>query len=148
MSETDKVAIAALIESRSRGHYDRDAAAIAAPYAPDAVRYDLAPPLLHFGMPRLEVETWLSTWAGPVMIDMDEPDVAVDGGLAVAWGLTHMRGRQGNVDQDLWFRSTIVLKKTARIWRIVHEHTSVPFYMDGSYRAAIDLTPAQGGNQQ
>ena len=24
---------------------------------------------------------------------------------------------------------------------IVHEHESVPFYMDGSFRAAIDLKP-------
>jgi ketosteroid isomerase-like protein len=26
-------------------------------------------------------------------------------------------------------------------WKIAHEHTSVPFYMDGSFRAAIDLKP-------
>jgi ketosteroid isomerase-like protein len=26
-------------------------------------------------------------------------------------------------------------------WRIVHDHSSVPFYMDGSYRAAVDLKP-------
>jgi hypothetical protein len=26
-------------------------------------------------------------------------------------------------------------------WAIVHEHVSVPFYMDGSYKAAIDLKP-------
>jgi PhnB protein len=26
-------------------------------------------------------------------------------------------------------------------WKIVHEHSSTPFYMDGSYRAAVDLKP-------
>jgi hypothetical protein len=24
---------------------------------------------------------------------------------------------------------------------VTHEHMSVPFYMDGSYRAAVDLKP-------
>jgi PhnB protein len=26
-------------------------------------------------------------------------------------------------------------------WKIAHEHDSVPFYMDGSFKASIDLTP-------
>lgn len=26
-------------------------------------------------------------------------------------------------------------------WRIVHQHESTPFYMDGSFTAAVDLTP-------
>ena len=29
----------------------------------------------------------------------------------------------------------------AGTWKIAHEHTSVPFYMDGSFRAAVDLEP-------
>jgi ketosteroid isomerase-like protein len=26
-------------------------------------------------------------------------------------------------------------------WLVTHEHVSVPFYMDGSLRAAVDLKP-------
>lgn len=26
-------------------------------------------------------------------------------------------------------------------WKIAHTHSSVPFYMEGSYRAAVDLHP-------
>ena len=52
-----------------------------------------------------------------------------------------MRGRIGGEDQDLWYRSTVCLRKTEGRWRIVHDHTSVPFYIDGSYRAAVDLKP-------
>jgi ketosteroid isomerase-like protein len=137
----DEAEIAALIERRNQAHQHKDATAIVASYVPGAIRYDLAPPLLHSGMSRLEVEQWLATWDGPVTIDTDELDIAVDGALAVAHGVTRMRGRQGGVDQDLWFRSTIVLKRTDGQWRIVHEHTSVPFYMDGSDRAALDLQP-------
>ncbi len=141
----DEGEIAALIENRRNGHREKDAAAITAPYAPAAVRYDLAPPLVHHGMRRQEVEEWLATWDGPVTIDTRELDISVDGDLAVGWGLTRMRGRQGEVDQDLWFRMTLVLKRVGGQWRIVHEHTSVPFHMDGSYRAAIDLEPEERG---
>ncbi len=40
---------------------------------------------------------------------------------------------------DLWFRSTVGLRRTASGWQITHEHESTPFYMDGSGRAATDL---------
>jgi PhnB protein len=42
---------------------------------------------------------------------------------------------------DLWFRHTVGLRKADGRWRIVHEHESVPSYMDGSYKAAVDLLP-------
>jgi PhnB protein len=41
----------------------------------------------------------------------------------------------------LWFRRTLGLRKFGREWKIVHEHESVPFHMDGSLTAAIDLQP-------
>ncbi|MGH3157151.1 MAG: nuclear transport factor 2 family protein, partial [Streptosporangiaceae bacterium] len=41
----------------------------------------------------------------------------------------------------LWYRSTLGLRRLDGEWRIVHEHTSTPFYMDGSLRAATDLRP-------
>jgi ketosteroid isomerase-like protein len=40
-----------------------------------------------------------------------------------------------------WFRQTLCFRKINGAWTIVHEHESVPFYMDGSFRAAIDLKP-------
>ena len=57
---------------------------------------------------------------------------------AFANALVHMTGGEA---VDLWFRQTLGLKLFAGAWKIVHEHDSVPFYMDGSYRAAVDLTP-------
>jgi SnoaL-like protein len=40
---------------------------------------------------------------------------------------------------DLWFRLAVCFRKTDGRWAIVHEHESVPFYMDGSFKAAVDL---------
>ena len=34
---------------------------------------------------------------------------------------------------DVWFRHTFGLRKIGGDWKIVHEHESVPFYMDGSF---------------
>ncbi|MEO6086590.1 MAG: nuclear transport factor 2 family protein, partial [Umezawaea sp.] len=42
----------------------------------------------------------------------------------------------------MWFRMTVGLRKENGSWRITHEHTSTPFYMDGSFLAATDLTPS------
>jgi len=42
---------------------------------------------------------------------------------------------------DLWFRSTACLRRTNRAWQITHVHNSVPFAMDGSDRALLDLKP-------
>ena len=38
-------------------------------------------------------------------------------------------------------RATVCLHREGGAWRIVHEHESVPFYMDGSLRPAFDLKP-------
>jgi ketosteroid isomerase-like protein len=38
-------------------------------------------------------------------------------------------------------RTTVGLRKIDGKWLIVHVHESVPFYMDGSDRAALDLKP-------
>jgi ketosteroid isomerase-like protein len=40
-----------------------------------------------------------------------------------------------------WFRSTFGLRCSDGSWRIVHQHDSTPFHMDGSFRAATDLEP-------
>ena len=62
--------------------------------------------------------------------------------VAFAHGLIHMTGRKTDGEQvDLWFRQTVGLKLLHGAWKIVHEHDSVPFYMDGSFRAAVDLKP-------
>ena len=42
---------------------------------------------------------------------------------------------------EVWFRQTLCFRKIRGAWKIAHQHESVPFYMDGSYRAAVDLEP-------
>jgi ketosteroid isomerase-like protein len=140
-STPDKTEIDGLFRQLARAHVDHDADAIVEAYAPDAVIYDLAPPLGRRGMKRDGVVTWLAGWEGPIRIDARDVNLAVDGPLAFVSALNRMRGRQGGEDQDMWYRTTMCLRKTSGQWQIVCDHSSVPFYMDGSYRAAVDLKP-------
>jgi uncharacterized protein (TIGR02246 family) len=140
-STTHRAEIDALFQELARAHADHDADAIAGAYTPDAVIFDLSPPLGHRGMTRDSVATWLAGWEGPIHIDAVDARLTVDGDLAFVSALNNMRGRQGGKDQDMWYRTTICLRRIGGRWRIVHDHSSVPFYMDGSYRAAVDLKP-------
>ena len=140
-STTDKATIEALFQKLERAHVDHDADAIVDSYAPDAVIFDLAPPLGRRGMKRDNVAAWLAGWDGPIRIDACDVNLTLSGELAFVSALNRMRGRQGGEDQDMWFRTTMCLQKIRGGWTIICDHSSVPFYMDGSYRAAVDLKP-------
>jgi len=140
-STTERAEIEALLQSLVKAHAEHDADAIVASYAPDAVIYDLAPPLGRQGMARDNVAAWLAGWDGPIQIDARDVNLTFEGTLAFVSSLNRMRGRISGEDQDMWYRTTMCLRKMGGRWCIVCDHTSVPFYMDGSYRAAVDLKP-------
>lgn len=142
-STTDRAEIEAIFKQLEGAHTDHDADAIAESYAPDAVIYDMAPPLGRRGMNRDSIAAWLASWEGPILVDARDFNLTVNGDLAFVSAFNRMRGRQGGEDQDMWYRTTICLRKTSGRWRIVCDHASVPFYMDGSYRAAVDLKPEE-----
>jgi uncharacterized protein (TIGR02246 family) len=142
MSSTkDRTEIEALFQKLAKAHTDHDADAIVEVYTPDAVIFNLAPPLKHRGMDRDDVANWLASWDGPIETDARDTSLTINGDLAFVSALNRMHGRQGDTDQDLWFRTTMCIQKIKGQWQIACDHSSVPFYMDGSYRAAVDLIP-------
>lgn len=148
MPMNDEAAIRALIEARNAAIRRGDAERAVAPLSEDVVAYDLQPPLQVAGAAARDaggVAAWLATWDGPVSIEMPGPAVAVDGDLAFAHGLSRMRGtKRGQAASEIWYRTTLCLRRVAGAWSIVHEHNSVPMAMDGSGRAATDLKPETG----
>jgi ketosteroid isomerase-like protein len=92
-------------------------------------------------MDRESVAAWLAGWDGPIRIDARDVNLAVDGDLAFVSALNRMQGRQGAEEQDMWHRTTMCLRKTTGRWRIVCDHSSVPFWV---YRIMRRLTPNQG----
>lgn len=141
--ETDKAEILALVAAIHKAHHDKDAAAIAAPYARDAVIFDLAPPLAHHGIDLRELQTWLDTWEGPIDGKSRDFNITLSGDFAFCHGFMRISGTPKSAGQAIsfWMRVTTCLHRDAGAWKIVHEHTSVPFYMDGSFRPATDLEP-------
>jgi ketosteroid isomerase-like protein len=135
--------IQALVESIDKAHHNKDAAAIVAPYAQDAVVCDLAPPLAHHGVDVKEKQAWLDTWEGPIDRESHDFDVTVSGDFAFCHGFYRLGGTPKGAGRPIsfWMRAIVCLLRTEGAWRIVHEHTSVPFYMDGSLRPAFDLKP-------
>jgi ketosteroid isomerase-like protein len=81
---------------------------------------------------------------GKAQIGLEERDLVVTAGDNVAFStsLTHMTGAKTDGSEvSLWFRSTNGFRKENGRWKIVHAHSSVPFYMDGSSKACLDLKP-------
>jgi ketosteroid isomerase-like protein len=139
-SEEDEVSN--VLERLKRAHSSKDVRELAELYAPDATLYTMAPPLVHAPDPA-EAEKWFATWDGGIRLSETELAITIDGSLAVARCLARMEGRNLTqaADVDMWFRRTLVLEKRAGAWRITHQHDSVPFYMDGSLGAAVNLKP-------
>ncbi|MGQ9425110.1 YybH family protein [Gilvimarinus sp. F26214L] len=140
-SLSEHTEIEVLLRKLEKAHAGRSAAAITELYQPDAVIFDLAPPLGHRGIHRDGVEEWLASWDGPIGLTVSCMEITAHRDLAVVSAFNRIEGRQNGIEQDLWYRNTLTLRKTGDGWRIAHDHSSVPFYMDGSYRAAVDLQP-------
>ncbi|MFZ7128102.1 MAG: YybH family protein [Desulfobacterales bacterium] len=138
---SDKAEIKELIQQLANAHADRNATAIVEAHVQGAVIYDLASPLWNCRMKCDSVAAWLSEWDGAIRIDAQNIKINVKCDLAFATSLNRIQGQKDGGPLELWYRSTICLRKSKGRWRIVHDHSSMPFFMDGSYRAAIGLQP-------
>jgi uncharacterized protein (TIGR02246 family) len=123
-----------------------DAERLVARYTPDVVVFDLAPPLGKAGPQVLDPEglrRWFQTFDGPVDYEIRDAVVTVGGDVAFCHSLNRLSATPKGSPQgfDLWFRSTLCLRRVDGRWLVAHEHTSTPFHMDGTFAAAVDLQP-------
>jgi ketosteroid isomerase-like protein len=88
------------------------------------------------------LEQWFSTWDTPISSVAKNMHIRAEDNLAYAFALRHMTGRKKSGEVvDLWFRATAAMTNENGAWKIAHIHNSVPFAMDGSGRAELDLKP-------
>ena len=137
--------IRAEILSWAKSIREKDASALARHFASDAVRFDLAPPL----QATMEIEEnareWFATFQGGIGYEIRGLSISLDGDLAMAHSFNRITGTKVDGEKaDLWFRETLGLKKIDGCWLIAHMHESVPFSMDGKYRAEANLQPPEG----
>ncbi len=91
---------------------------------------------------RRSLAAWFPTFRGPVGYEVRDLSITADGDVAFCRSLNRISGtRTDGEETDVWVRATVGLRRIDGRWQVTHEHSSVPFYMDGSYRAAVDLEP-------
>jgi ketosteroid isomerase-like protein len=127
--------------------HDKSARRVIALLSDDAVTFDLAPPLRmgpEASRDPARYEDWFATWESPIGSEPHDLRVEIGGDVACAYGLQHMTGKKrGGEEVDLWFRATACFRRERGRWRITHLHNSVPFAMDGSGKALLDLEPQE-----
>lgn len=138
---SDEAAIRGVIDRHVKALYAKDAAAVLAGFTPDYVAFTLEPPLVSAMTGAREYDAWFATWEGPISTDIRDLNIAVGGDLGVSHSVNRMSGRMGGEDVEVWYRQTLAFRRVDGAWKVAHVHTSVPFYMDGSFRAATDLKP-------
>lgn len=138
----DEAAIRAVIDRWLAALRAKRADEVVSHGADGLVAFTLAPPLVTPTEDRSGLQRWFDTWDGPISLDIRDLTIACGGDVAFCHFLSHMSGRKTDGEApDLWFRQTLGLRRIGGAWKIAHQHESVPFYMDGSFRAAIDLRP-------
>lgn len=140
----DEVEIRRLMAGWVKAVRAKDVNRLMAYYARDILLFDLAPPLEYRGADayRKSWEEWFSSFKGPVGYEIRDLSVTSGNDAAFGHSLNRVSGtREGGEETYVWVRSTMGFRKNEGKWLIAHEHTSVPFYMDGSDKASIDLEP-------
>ncbi|MBB4479167.1 YybH family protein [Rhizobium etli] len=138
----EEEAIIAMLMMRAKALGEKNAAEALSYEAEDSVEFSLAPPLVSTGKNEAGLQAWFDTWEGPIGGEVRDAKLTVGGDVAFWSGLLRMTGtKTDGTAVDLWFRQTLGLVKQDGHWIVAHQHASVPFAMDGSGRALLDLKP-------
>lgn len=134
-------AIGEVLERWVQALRDKDTDAVRACHTDDFVHFSLAPPLVA-DRERRFLQSWFDTWEGPIQYSLRDVVIEADENLAFTHSLNHLSGTQDGKKVDTWFRETKGLRMVNGQWKIAHEHQSVPFAMDGSFKALVNLRPS------
>lgn len=137
--------IRTMLDGWVEAHRVKDADRVLSHIAEDAVQFILAPPLQYSGAKAWDkeaLETWFSSFDGPMDFQIRDLTMVAGDGIAFCHYLQRMSAvaiEHGRF--SLWHRVTLGLRKSGGRWLVGHRHESVPFYMDGGFKAAVDLEP-------
>jgi ketosteroid isomerase-like protein len=127
--------VRSLIESRVAAIADKDVEALAGQFAEDVVLFDALGPLRDQGIDveKARLDSWFGAYRTTIDVRIEELEVAASDGLAFGHYLFHVEGTMhDDTEVSMWVRSTVCCRDTADGWKIVHEHSSVPFSLPGT----------------
>jgi ketosteroid isomerase-like protein len=137
--------IRTVIEAKAATLKTGDVKTMLSYFAPEVVEFSLAPPLRQTNDPHdpAPVEEWLATFEAPPNREVTQLEITVGDDVAFATSIDSLSAVPKGMTEGftLWFRVTLGLRKIDGRWLVTHEHESVPFEMDGSMRASVNLQP-------
>lgn len=139
----DESAIRVNIEARARAIRARDVEALLAFYAPDVKTFDLVTPLVNEGLEavRQRVTDWFASFASAIEYRVRKIELHLAGDVAFEHHLVHVEGwTKPGEHVRMWFRESVGYRKIGDVWKVVHQHSSVPMDMSTG-QARIDLHP-------
>jgi len=140
---TDEAAIRALIDARVNAVRAKDVEAAVATVAEGALLFDVVDPLENIGREaaRQRAENWFGSFDGPIGHEIANLNIAASGDVGFCHGLAHVHANKADgTELDMWWRTTLCLRKQDGNWMITHEHNSVPFNMETG-KASLELKP-------
>jgi ketosteroid isomerase-like protein len=138
----DEAQISGLLDDWAKAAMANDIDGIMSHYAPDVRAFD-AILQLQFGGTDAYREHWqacLAMCPGPMIFEIHDLTVAVEGDLAFCHGLARCGAIQDGEEKTSWMRGTVGYRRVGGRWMIVHEHWSAPFDPK-SGKALFDLVP-------
>ncbi|MFI8999332.1 YybH family protein [Streptomyces sp. NPDC053541] len=144
-TRTDKSVLEEFLARRAEAQQAKDIDGLMSCYAPDAVYYDVVPPLRFTGTEEIRRNflRWFDGYLGPITLETHDRTLVVSGDAAFAHMLHRDTGeRKGGVQASIWVRESVCLRRTGDGdgerggerdghgapggWRITHEHVSIP----------------------
>jgi ketosteroid isomerase-like protein len=137
----DEARIRRTIQARANAIRAKNAKGVLPGFTEDSVGYFVETPLQQSPLEE-DLTGWFETWSGPIGYEIGDLKITAGEDVAYCHSLNRWTGsRTGGTDTDIWFRETLCFRKIKGRWLITHVHESVPMYMDGTLKAAIDLKP-------
>jgi PhnB protein len=136
--------IRALAEQWADAVRSKDIEGVISYYSPDVRVFGITTPLQYTGADahRQHWQQMFESFDGPVGCEFRDFELTTAGDVAFATCFNQISGKMKNGQEGgSWVRATVGYERTDGKWLVTHEHVSVPFHMDGSFRAAIDLKP-------
>jgi len=136
-------AIRELIDGFVKAIRAKDIDGVMSVFAPEAVSFDVGPPLQHGGGEafRKRWQELFESYQGPIDYEVRDLSITAGDDVAFSHSLNRIGGTEKNGQKaDRWLRWTACYRKTNGKWLIVHEQVSVPVDLR-SGKAVMDLRP-------
>jgi uncharacterized protein (TIGR02246 family) len=135
--------VKALLDGWSGATRAKDIDRLTSLYAPDAIYFDIVPPLRFTGAAEIRSNflRWFDNWRSSIGVEIRDQHILVSGDVGTAFMLHRTSGTlKDGREVDYWVRATVSCQRTDRGWLIKHEHISVPVDLK-SGRVITGLVP-------